>query len=76
MIFEIFIKGFVGLIFLLTLKMGLKRRKVENHWYRLRFANINKKLNQIFVLFCEIYFFSRRRCLSKEHALPVRHKQD
>ena len=32
MILEIFIKGFVGLIFLLTLKMGLKRRKVENHW--------------------------------------------
>ena len=31
MILEIFIKGFVGLIFLLTVKMGLKRRKVENH---------------------------------------------
>ena len=44
MILESFIKGFVGLIFLLTLKMGPKRRKVENHWprrvYKRRFAGI------------------------------------
>jgi len=29
-----FIKGYVGLRFLLTLKMGHKRKKVENHWCR------------------------------------------
>ena len=34
MILKIFIKGFVGLIFLLTLKMGLKRKKVENHCFK------------------------------------------
>jgi len=31
MLLEIFVKGYVGLRFLLTLKMGHKRRKVENH---------------------------------------------
>ena len=36
MILEIFIKSFVGLIFLLTMKMGLKRRKVENHCSKVR----------------------------------------
>ena len=38
MILEIFIKGFVGLIFLLALKMGLKGRKVENHFLKRRLA--------------------------------------
>ena len=34
MILEICIKGFVGLVFFffLALKMGLRRRKMENHW--------------------------------------------
>jgi len=31
MLLEIFMKGYVGLRFLLTLKMDHKRRKVENH---------------------------------------------
>ena len=34
MILEICIKGFVGRVFFLTLKMGLKRRKVENHCFK------------------------------------------
>jgi len=34
MLLEIFIKGHVRLRFLLTLKMGHKRRKVENHCTR------------------------------------------
>jgi len=33
MLLEIFMKGYVGLRFLLTLKMGHKRRKVENHCF-------------------------------------------
>jgi len=32
MLLEIFMKGYVGLRFLSTLKLGNKRRKVENHW--------------------------------------------
>jgi len=31
MLLKIFIKGYVGLRFLLMLKMGHKRRKIENH---------------------------------------------
>jgi len=34
MLLEIFMKGYVGLRFLLTLKIGHKRRKVENHCFR------------------------------------------
>jgi len=34
MLLEIFNKGYVGLRFPLTLKMGHKRRKVENHCFR------------------------------------------
>jgi len=32
MLLKIFIKGYLGIRLLLTLKMGHKRRKVENHW--------------------------------------------
>ena len=36
MLLEIFIKGCVGLRFLLTLKMGHKGKKVEKHWYKVQ----------------------------------------
>ena len=34
MILEIGSKGFVGPSIFWPLKMGLKRRKVENHWFK------------------------------------------
>jgi len=35
---ENFNRGYVGLKFLLTFKMGHKWRKIEHHWSRRRFA--------------------------------------
>jgi len=38
MLLDIFMKGYAGLRFLSTLKMGHKKRKVENHWFKCKHA--------------------------------------
>ena len=50
MIIEICVIGFVGRVFFLTLKMGLKRKKVENYCFKMKSNRLRCALYRAFFL--------------------------